>query len=384
METSGAQAGSFRERAGLKVTGTFFAGICIACYFGRWLPRVLLPRYPWWIPALIAIVPMVLLCWLAWRWIRPRSKADTEYLLPFIALVLCWAPLQYFRHHGWAAPAAGVVVGAYAWEFARSRGRSWPIAVMGCLLAGTVAPLVPWPNALRLQLVFTCFGLAVALQGAWEIVRHVLGNRPEPGSQPTASDHRAFLTFHSLVFGRIEYAQIVSPLLDQKVRARYKAEISELTRLGFGYCCSYAEAFLAFRLLLLFPAIVALLMLLKREVIRLGGGARFQTCHPLLTEGDHGAYAEAHSFGIQFYTAFTDGTFLVSGGHASQDCEGPVMTKRWRWASVAEIWADHRSAIEVFEAAGRRVDRRGDFETFADMSRREEMPDHGPKPVAAH
>ena len=383
METSAAQAGGFRERAWFKVSGTFLAGICIACYFGRWLPRVLVPRSPRWIPLLISIVPLFLLCRLGWRWIRPRDKADTEYLLPFIAFCLCWAPLQYFRHYGWAAPAAGVVMGAYAWEFARSRGRSWPIVVMGCLLAGTVARLVPWPNTLRLQLVFTCLGLAVALQGLWDIVRYLQGQRPDPAPQPAASDYRALLTFHSFVFGRIEYAQIVSPLIDEKVRTRYQAEISELGRLGFGYCCSYSEAFSAFRLLFLFPAIVALLMLLKREVIRLDGGARFQTCHPLLTAGDNAAYAEAHSFGIKFYTAFTDGTFLVSAGHASQDCEGPVMTMHWRRASIAEIWADHRSAIEVFEAAGRSVDRGADFETFADISRREEMPDHGLKPVAA-
>lgn len=383
METSEVQARAFGERAWFKVAGTFFTGICIACYFGRWLPRVLVPGSPWWIPALVAIAPLVLLCRLGWRWTRPRDKADTEYLQPFIALFLCWAPLQYFRHHGWAAPAAGVVMGAYAWEFARSRGRSWPIVVMGCLVAGTVAPLVPLPNALRLQLVFTGFGLAVTLQGLWEILRYLLGHRPEPASHPTASDHRALFVLQSLFFGRIVYAQIVSPLIDEKVRTRYQAAISELARLGFLYHSSYSEGFSAVRLLLLLPASLVLSMLLKREVIRLGGGAKFQTCHPLLTAGDNGAYAVASGLGIKFYTAFTDGTFLVSADRESLSCEGPVMTARWRRASIAEVWAEHRTAIEEFEAAGKRADSRADYETFADMSRREEMPDHGLKPVAA-
>lgn len=367
METSAAHPVASHERAGFKVAGTFFVGICIACYFGRRFPWLLVPGCSPWIPLLLPIVPMVLLCWQAWRWVRARDKADTEYLLPFMALALCWAPLQFFRDYGWAAPAAGVVMAAYAWEFARSRGRSWPIAVMGCLLAGTVALLVPWPNPLRLQLVFTCFGFAVALQGLWEIVRYLQGQRPEPASQPAASG------FAWILFGNIEHVPITSSELDRRIRARYQTETAELERLGFSYLCSYSAAFSAFRLLLLLPAIAVLAMICKREVLRLGKGARIEVCYPLLTAPDNSAYAEASALGVKFYTAFADGSFRVSANYRSTNCDGPVMTKRWRVASIGELWTEHRSAIEALEAAGRPVDRRIDFRTHAGMCRREDQ-----------
>jgi hypothetical protein len=113
-----------------------------------------------------------------------------------------------------------------------------------------------------------------------------------------------------------------------------------------------------------------LLWLSKREIVRLKG-ARILTCHPLLIAADGTAFATASGLGVKFYTAFTDGTFLVSVNHESVAREGPVMIKRWRKDGVSEIWTDHLGAIEAFEAAGKQVDRRATFEAFADMSRRE-------------
>jgi hypothetical protein len=260
---------------------------------------------------------------------------------------------------------------------------------MGCVAAGAAVLLIPWPVEQRLLVVGVGVGLTVALQGVWEIVRHLQGHRPEPAQEQAALDSnltRRFAQeqaaldynlprwFYWLMFGRVDYVQIVSPALDQKVRARHQAATAELARLGFGYFCSYGEAFSAFRLLLLFPVIVILAMLWKREVVRLRQGTKIQTCHPLWTAGDNSTYADVSALGVKFYTAFTEGPFLVSANDESDNSEGPVMTKRCHVASASAIWAEHRSAIEAFEASGRRVDRRIDFRTFADMSRRETAP----------
>jgi hypothetical protein len=228
------------------------------------------------------------------------------------------------------------------------------------------------------MLAFVGFGLAVALQGFWQIVRYAQGEGPRPvpllAPYSVSSEDIALRWLVWLVLGRMECVQIYSPALDQKIRARYQTEIDALSRLGFNYFCSYAETFSAFRLLLVLPALATLVMLLKREVIWLDGDGKLGPCNPVMTASDSSAYAEASGLGVKFYTAFTDGTFLVWANHESCNCEGPVMTKRWRVATVSEAWAEHRSSIEEFEAAGRRVDRRIDFKTFADMNQRETKP----------
>jgi len=61
----------------------------------------------------------------------------------------------------------------------------------------------------------------------------------------------------------------------------------------------------------------------------------------------------------------------VSANYKCVSSEGPVVTKRWRLAGASDIWAEHLKGIEAAEAAGTRVDRRSDFQAFADMLRRE-------------
>jgi hypothetical protein len=109
-----------------------------------------------------------------WRW--------------FLLFLLPMAPLIYFQEKDWTPLAAGVILAVTAWGFARSRHRSWPIAVTGCLVTGAAVLLVPWPNEQRLMLVFVGQGAAIALQSAWEIAHYPQGQRTEPGSQPAASE----------------------------------------------------------------------------------------------------------------------------------------------------------------------------------------------------
>jgi hypothetical protein len=366
MQTSEAQAGGFRERAKvwISVAGMFLWGTGIACFFGAWLLDKRAPGSPWGMPLLAAFLVFGVLP----TWLRSREKgekADGAGCLLGIYLCLCLIPLLFFSQHIWAAPVAGAVTGAWFWALGRSRRRSWPIAVMGCLVAGAAALQIPWPNEQRLLLVLVCFGLAGALQGAWKIVGYLQGQRPEPAPQEGGSG------LAWLLFGRIEHVQITSPALEQRIRTRYQEATAELARLGFAYLCSYGETFSVFRLLLGIPAIAILSLLPKRPVVGLWGGLRIGECCPLLIAGDRGAYADADFEGVKFYTAFTDGTFLVSANYKTLTLEGPVMTRRWRAASIGEAWGEHQAAVQAFEAAGRRVDRRSSFQEFADLLQRD-------------
>ncbi len=174
-----------------------------------------------------------------------------------------------------------------------------------------------------------------------------------------------------LLFGRIDHVQITTSELGQRVRNRYQGAIAELAGLGFHELCSYGETFSVFRLLLGIPAIAILALLPKCPVIGWWPGLRMSECCPLLIAGDKGAYAEADCEGVKFYTAFTDGTFLVSANYRTVTQEGPVMTQRWRAGSIGEVWAGHRAAVQSFEAASRCVDRRTTFQEFVDLLQRD-------------
>jgi len=366
MRTSEPQAGGFRERVKVwvSVAGMFLWGAGIACFFGEWLLTRRAPGSLLGIPLLAALLVSGLLpTWLGSR--EKAEKADAAGCWMWFYLCLCWALLFLVRQHVWAAPAAAVVAAVWVWALGRTWRRSWPIAVMGCLAAGAVALQVRLPNEQRLLLVSAGFGLAMALQGVWEMVRHWQGQRPEPAPQEGGYG------LAWLLFGRIEYLQITSSALDQHFRARYQEATGELARLGFGYLCSYGETFSVFRLLLGIPALAILSLLPKRPVVGIWGGLRISECCPLLIAGDKDAYAEADCECVKFYTAFTDGTFLVSSNYKTLTLKGPVMTKRWRAAGIGEAWGEHQAAVQAFEAAGRRVDRRSSFQEFADLSQRD-------------
>jgi hypothetical protein len=371
MQTSGPQPAGFREKVKgwFKVGRMFFWGLAFASGFGEMLLGKRAPRSLWSGVLLLFLAAVALVDWNG----KTGEKQDTSGCLPWLAFCLCWAPLYYFRQQHWAPLAAGMATAGYLVALGRSRRRSWPIAVAGCLLVGVAARRVPWPNEERLLLVFVCFGLSVALQGVWEIVRHLQGQRPEPGPapQPKASGERVFLQFVHLIFGRLEFVQVASPSVDLRLRTRYQAATAELTSLDFDHLCSYGETFSAFRLLLVLPAIVVLSMWRNREVVRLYEGNRIQACYPLLIAKDKSTYADVNGDGVKFYTAFTDGSFLVSATYVACTLENPKITRHCRVAGIREIWNEHRSTIEAFEASGRRVNRRIDFQTFVDMSHRE-------------
>jgi len=174
------------------------------------------------------------------------------------------------------------------------------------------------------------------------------------------------------MFGKVDYEQIVDPELESRLGIRYKFQIDELESLGFHYFCCYSESFAASRLLLLLPLPVVLPMLWGGEIVRLRSG-RIHTYNILLVSRDNATHSPVFGLGVMYYSRFSDGTLLVTMNRkaAIADIHRPPLLKRYRKGSITDAWADHQSAIQSLEAAGKHAVREVDFQSYADMVRRE-------------
>jgi hypothetical protein len=177
--------------------------------------------------------------------------------------------------------------------------------------------------------------------------------------------------FHGL-FGGIEYVQIYSLEFEQRIRARYQSEWGQLTNLGFAPLFFYGEAFPLIRLLLLFPALVVLMMWLKREVMTVQSGTKFLAGYPVFVSGDKTAYAEANGLGVKFRTAFQDGTLLVTKNYGDATGYAPIaVVQGTKKASICDLWIEHQRRTQALEAEGKRIDRQISFQAFAEISHKE-------------
>lgn len=158
---------------------------------------------------------------------------------------------------------------------------------------------------------------------------------------------RFFLKF----FGKTEYAQISSPEFEQRVKTRYRSEVSQLELLGFRFLFVEAQTFPLLRLLLGFPAVVLLLMWGKREVIGLHPGPRLLTARPIFGSADNSTYAHPSGLGSIFHTGFKDGSVLIScnygqSGTYGDGAIGPVYTRHvYKPASIPDLWARHQHEV---------------------------------------
>jgi DNA-directed RNA polymerase subunit N (RpoN/RPB10) len=191
-----------------------------------------------------------------------------------------------------------------------------------------------------------------------------LHHRPAPPSPG------GMLGFIKLAYGRVQVVPTDSMTIDARTRTRYATELAALADLGCEYLCCFGETFSIFRLVFLLPALVLFMMLLKRRPIYLRG-ASFMVCYPLAVSRDHTIWANPNDSGAKLYTAFTDGTFLVSAMGEIPECAGTVMTKFGGAKSIAELWSSHQRRIQEFESQGKRIDRQSAFAAFVDLWEKE-------------
>jgi hypothetical protein len=298
---------------------------------------------------------------------RRRSGAE---IMSWLIFCLSLGGLYCFREYAWTPPMVGTAFGVYFWTLGELRGRSCPIAVTGCLLGACAAPLVPWPAVDQSLLVIIGAGSAVSLQGAWIVIGHIRGIYQPPPEPAPAAPGVSFTRFIVSTFGPMECSQIISPALESKLRRRYQFSIDELSNLGFSYLCCYSDSFAAPRLLLGFPLLTLFFMLRGREIMRLREG-RIHIHYLLTISRDQATYAHAFGLGVKFYTAFSDGTCLITANLPLKSYNRPPVTKCYLETSIPDAWAAHQQAVAEREASGVRAIRHSSFPTFAQMSDRE-------------
>lgn len=171
-------------------------------------------------------------------------------------------------------------------------------------------------------------------------------------------------------FGKIEYIQITSHAFEERIRTRYQSESEPLTSLGFNLLFFEASTFPLFRLLLIFPAIVVLLMLWKPETMTIHQGSKILIGHPVFGSRDKTTYAQILGLGVMFHTLFKSPKMLVSRTYGSDEFNLPTYVRHsYAGASISDVWAAHQESIQAIEVNGDSVDRDLNFETFVEIIR---------------
>jgi hypothetical protein len=171
------------------------------------------------------------------------------------------------------------------------------------------------------------------------------------------------------------YQQIAEPEIARKVQARYSATINGLKQQGFDELCICGETMFPLSVIVLLP--LALMMLGRREIVRIHRPLRITLCYQLLVSRQWATYALVFGFGVKFYTNFTDGTGLVSANFVAPLMPQTVADEKgkfYRYAAARPLqsaWEFHQSLISNFTRAGKTPRDELSFENYVGLSRRE-------------
>ncbi len=97
----------------------------------------------------------------------------------------------------------------------------------------------------------------------------------------------------------------------------------------------------------------------------------------LLAPGrDAFAFGYMEGLGVAFYTAFADGTLLVTKNHGanSPPASEEVIVRRYKGASIGSAWENHRNSIRQLCERGKTVVRDTSFSAYVEVSYRETHP----------
>jgi hypothetical protein len=171
-----------------------------------------------------------------------------------------------------------------------------------------------------------------------------------------------------VLFGQLQYVDELSPKLEERIRGRYRTEMSQLTQLSFNLLFFQGQTFPILRLLLIFPAIVISVMFLNGEVIGIHKRTRFLVGHPILASEDRTTYAQVLRLGVMFSTSFQNGQVLISCNYGNDNRTWQnYMRHAYRGQSISSTWAEHQRSIKTLESEGNCVDRKMSFEKFVNM-----------------
>jgi hypothetical protein len=156
----------------LRETRLLVGGLVMATLGGQGLIDERFPNLTgFWRGPMIAASVLALL-WMLWALSHDlgsesdAQKSGSESVL--LLGVLCIGVLAWQREHTWAIVGLGLGAALLFARLAKSRRRSYVIAITGWILAGFVVLRLRWPNAQRFLLVLVAGGLLTALQGGFE------------------------------------------------------------------------------------------------------------------------------------------------------------------------------------------------------------------------
>jgi hypothetical protein len=170
----------------------------------------------------------------------------------------------------------------------------------------------------------------------------------------------------------ISYIEEWNPYVHQRVRARFRRDIDSLSSLGFRELALYGEQFGLFSTILSVP--ISLLMVLKREVMRVDRGLRVNASFILMCNDDPTTVALPLALGVKLYTGFTDGTVLLSTNFPSGAVSNQAVSvvKPSSKVATADAWVTHQRHARELEAQGKRIHRSVGFDYYVELSRQEE------------
>ena len=103
-------------------------------------------------------------------------------------------------------------------------------------------------------------------------------------------------------------------------------------------------------------------------------GTRLLNGNPVLVSRDKRAFAHPNGLGLSFHTAFRDGSVLASKDYGDGDgsSASQVSTKRYKGASIGELWSQHQRSVSLLETDGNPVDRQSTYDAYREIIRKEE------------
>jgi hypothetical protein len=147
-----------------------------------------------------------------------------------------------------------------------------------------------------------------------------------------------------------EYSQITDLRLQARIRDRYQHEIAKLENLGFRHLAYCLETLGPYSAILQFPIIPY--ALLKREILQLVRPLRIAIANIILFQTNPPAFALCMGMGIKFYSAFSDGTLLISSDFISRVAprSEPPIIRLCSKTTPGMAWSKHKNeALRITE-----------------------------------
>jgi len=180
------------------------------------------------------------------------------------------------------------------------------------------------------------------------------------------------LAFGMKSLGSISHDEISDARVEQRVRERYSSDIDELTSLGFSYAYTSGEGMALSHVLLIYPAFILLRARANGAVLTLGRGGKILLAAPVLISADRRTFAHPESLGVSFYTAFRNGSLLVTKNFDFPFFGAVEYMLQASDATDTEAWQTHKDRLNKLDTEANPANTDHSYQAFADIALRED------------